>query len=167
METLGYSLDALLVRARAVKADWNLAVNEQSSRSASSGGSESPTSSSALRFLSIDEPMGSFAFQPSAPTNMLEPIVSAFDKQSLDSDDITSLPAFLHHDHSEVSQLLDERVLDAEAQGLTGEHLERLRTMLGKYRDVFRLSFGQDAAVRVPPLEVRVRPGTQPAKCST
>ncbi|GMF31949.1 unnamed protein product [Phytophthora fragariaefolia] len=42
----------------------------------------------------------------------------------------------------------------------------QLRDLLVKYRDVFRLSFGQDPPIRVEPLRVRVRDGATPVRFS-
>ncbi|KAH9142702.1 hypothetical protein AeRB84_013240 [Aphanomyces euteiches] len=45
-------------------------------------------------------------------------------------------------------------------------HLQRLHGLLQQYKDVFRLGFGSDPPVQVPPLEVRLHQGATPVCCS-
>ncbi|KAH9159923.1 hypothetical protein LEN26_002101 [Aphanomyces euteiches] len=45
-------------------------------------------------------------------------------------------------------------------------HLQRLHGLLQQYEDVFRLGFGSDPPVQVPPLEVRLHQGATPVCCS-
>ncbi|KAG6622734.1 Retrotransposon protein, Ty3-gypsy subclass [Phytophthora cinnamomi] len=65
-----------------------------------------------------------------------------------------------------VTRLLKERVQEAADAGLAEPLVTQLRELLIKYRDVFRVSFGQDPPIRVEPLRVRVRDGATPVRIS-
>ncbi|ETV93231.1 hypothetical protein H310_12675 [Aphanomyces invadans] len=61
------------------------------------------------------------------------------------TDDVTSLPSLsLVSAPFAVDSLLAARVAEAEAYGLAGPDLERLRALILRYSDVFRLSIGGD-----------------------
>lgn len=63
-----------------------------------------------------------------------------------------------------VVDILEERIRDAEAQGIGIKGATRLRSLLTEYVDVFRVEFGRDPPVKVPPMQVRLKKGAVPVK---
>ena len=65
------------------------------------------------------------------------------------------------HDESEVTPHLERMLEESIANGLP-EHLHaRMRNMLYKYREVFRLKLGSDAPVKVPPMRIKLKEGAE------
>ncbi|GMF39925.1 unnamed protein product [Phytophthora fragariaefolia] len=60
-----------------------------------------------------------------------------------------------------VQEALELKFKEAAANGLPSYEVEQLRDLLFGYVDVFRLSFGNDPPVRVPPLRVRLKEGAR------
>ena len=61
--------------------------------------------------------------------------------------------------------LLESKCGDARKDGASEEFVTVLRTLLSKYRDVFRTVLGRDPSVKVEPLEVCLKPDHVTVKC--
>jgi hypothetical protein len=57
------------------------------------------------------------------------------------------------------------KAAEAEAIGLSGDEVERLRPLLSKHVDVFRVDLGDDTPVKLEPLKVRIKPDSVPVRC--
>ena len=67
-----------------------------------------------------------------------------------------------------VAEVLAEKVKEAEAKGLSGSNLAKLRRLLDRFRDVFRLSFKKtDQPIKVEPLQVKLKEGAVPRVCKS
>ncbi|KAF0728336.1 hypothetical protein AaE_009450 [Aphanomyces astaci] len=64
-----------------------------------------------------------------------------------------------------VEAVIQDKLRAAEDEGLTADLLEKLRLLLAKHGDVFRLEIGHDEPIKVEPLRVRIKPGAVPVKC--
>ncbi|GMF20223.1 unnamed protein product [Phytophthora fragariaefolia] len=76
----------------------------------------------------------------------------------------TALPSLRVHDSSAVHDMFDSKLAAARAKGLSGKGVKRLREILLRRQDSFRLEFRRDPPVKVEPLQVRVKVNTQPTK---
>ncbi|KAE9083679.1 hypothetical protein PF006_g26638 [Phytophthora fragariae] len=76
----------------------------------------------------------------------------------------TALPSLRLHDSSAVHGMLDSKLAAARAKGLSAMGVKRLREILLRRQDSFRLEFGCDPPVKVAPLQVRVKVNAQPTK---
>ncbi|EGZ09875.1 hypothetical protein PHYSODRAFT_374997, partial [Phytophthora sojae] len=65
---------------------------------------------------------------------------------------------------SAVHDMLDSKLAAARAKGLSAKGVKRLREILLRRQDSFRLEFGSDPPVKVAPLQVRVKVNAQPTK---
>ena len=64
-----------------------------------------------------------------------------------------------------VEAVIQDKLRAAKEEGLTTDLLEKLRLLLAKHIDVFRLEIGHDEPIKVEPLRVRIKPGAVPVKC--
>ena len=65
-----------------------------------------------------------------------------------------------------VAVVLAEKLKEAKAKGLRGKPLAKLKHLLHRFRDVFRLAFKKsDQPVKVEPLQVKLKDGAQPRIC--
>ncbi|KAF0775881.1 hypothetical protein AaE_000418, partial [Aphanomyces astaci] len=64
-----------------------------------------------------------------------------------------------------VEAVIQDMLRAAEDDGLTADLLEKLRLLLAKHGDEFRLEIGHDEPIKVEPLRVRIKPGAVPVKC--
>ncbi|KAH9106103.1 hypothetical protein AeMF1_018211 [Aphanomyces euteiches] len=64
-----------------------------------------------------------------------------------------------------VDECLALKLQEAQDKGLSEDGTARLKEMLVKFRDVFRVSFQHDPPVDVEPLEVRFKPDAIPSTC--
>ncbi|KAH9111985.1 hypothetical protein AeMF1_013605 [Aphanomyces euteiches] len=69
-------------------------------------------------------------------------------------------------DEVQVAELIEERLHDATAKCLPNVSLQRLRTLGQQYKEVLRLEFGTDPPAKVPQIEVCLRQGVTPVRCS-
>ncbi|KAG6610714.1 Retrotransposon protein, Ty3-gypsy subclass [Phytophthora cinnamomi] len=76
----------------------------------------------------------------------------------------TALPSLRLHDSSAVHDMLDSKLAAARAKGLSVKGVKRLRKILLRRQDSFRLEFGRDPPVKVALLQMRVKVNAQPTK---
>ncbi|KAH9135378.1 hypothetical protein AeRB84_019195 [Aphanomyces euteiches] len=175
METLGYSLDAMLVRARGHKSEWDLDPAAFGSVIVHAQVITEQLPADAPQNIEFCTPLPlSIAAVVSVPRHVLSPpklhdsldeMISAID--NVDIDDITSTTKLATPVAVDVLDLLNKRIDDAAENRLSPAGIATLRDLLSRHADVFRLNFGCDPRVKVPALSVRVRPGVSPAKYSS
>jgi hypothetical protein len=61
--------------------------------------------------------------------------------------------------------ILMAKAAEAETIGLSGDEAERLRSLLSKHVNVFRVDLGDDPLVKVEPLKVWIKPDSVPVRC--
>ncbi|KAF0699578.1 Aste57867_9866 [Aphanomyces stellatus] len=61
--------------------------------------------------------------------------------------------------------ILMAKAAGAETRGFSPSNVKRLESLLSKHVDVFREDLGDDAPVKVEPLNVRIKPNSMPFKC--
>ncbi|CAK5063913.1 unnamed protein product [Aphanomyces euteiches] len=155
MHSLGFSLPSLLVAARDRQHVWDMAHLRQGSLPLAAVALASEVSFSPPAHV-----VPARSTSPSPPVDHSPDIVT-------DNSDIVDFPPVKPPEDVTVRELLAKRVIEARAQGMPEEALGRLEDLLLHYEDVFRLSFGSDPPVRVPPLEVKLRSGATPVRCAT
>ncbi|KAH9128004.1 hypothetical protein LEN26_009174 [Aphanomyces euteiches] len=155
MHSLGFSLPSLLVAARDRQHVWDMAHLRQGSLPLAAVALASEVSFSPPAHV-----VHARSTSPSPPVDHSPDIVT-------DNSDIVDFPSVKPPEDVTVRELLAKRVIEARAQGMPEEALGRLEDLLLHYEDVFRLSFGSDPPVRVPPLEVKLRSGATPVRCAT
>ena len=65
-----------------------------------------------------------------------------------------------------VAEVLADKFKEAKAKGLKGRPLAKLKHLLHRFRDVFRLAFKKtDQPIKVEPLQVKLREDAQPRVC--
>ncbi|RHZ30945.1 hypothetical protein DYB26_010448 [Aphanomyces astaci] len=64
-----------------------------------------------------------------------------------------------------VAAVLQDKLGATEVEGLTADFLQKLRLLLVKHCDVFRLDIDHDEPIKVEPLRVRIKPDAVPVKC--
>jgi len=65
-----------------------------------------------------------------------------------------------------VAEVLAEKFKETKAKGLRGKPLTKLKQLLHRFRDVFRLAFKKsDQPVKVEPLQVKLKDGAQSRIC--
>ncbi|POM71351.1 CRN2-like protein [Phytophthora palmivora] len=67
-------------------------------------------------------------------------------------------------DHEGVQAALAAKIDEARQAGLPPDCINTLQQLLARYCDVFRLAFGNDPPVKVPPLKLRLKVGARPVK---
>jgi transposase InsO family protein len=72
--------------------------------------------------------------------------------------------AFGRRTEEEITGQLEDMLIRAQKNGANVEQLSRLRTVIFKWSHVWRTKLGPDPAANVPPLKVRMKPGTKPIK---
>lgn len=163
MEKLGYSTDALLVRALQQKPVWDLAG---ASEDACGTKDKADDSVGGAEDLKRDENETNFVrvhklreFRRLEEPSMTEPDGKDFRSATPDLSSVATDVS------TAVREAIQSAIRDARAQGLTESASKELERILYEYEDVFRLEFGADPAIKVPPLKVRLKPGAQPVKC--
>ncbi|KAJ0408845.1 hypothetical protein P43SY_000741 [Pythium insidiosum] len=81
-----------------------------------------------------------------------------------DYDRLATMPDMKASTAQAVEEALRLSFDDAKANGLPQRLSQRLWDMLLTYSDCFRLEFGHDPPIKVPPLQVRMRPDARPVK---
>jgi hypothetical protein len=76
----------------------------------------------------------------------------------------TALPSMRLSDVPAVKDMLEKKLASARAKGLSPNGVKRLRAILLRRQDSFRLEFGSDPPVKVAPLQGRVKIDAQPTK---
>ncbi|KAH9145267.1 hypothetical protein AeRB84_010825 [Aphanomyces euteiches] len=152
MQRLGYSLSELLTAARAKSHDWDCST------------AWVQASSSVVDNFAHTRPMptSSLSKDPAAAVHSIQMPVDT----SLDELHHVDLPTIIPHDKDKVTSLIADRVAEAVEQGLPQDYVAPLQKLLTRHADVFRLGFGSDPPVKVPPLHVRLKPGVSPVRCS-
>ncbi len=138
MAMLGYSSDALIARARQQKQEYDVELK----------GVEPSEVAKACR----------------VQTEKLFEEVKTMEYDRFDErvmfPDIKEKPLGLNEEA--VEQAVDEAI----KSGMPSQYKQRLNSLLTKYSDVFRTSFGQDPPVKVDPLKIRLKPNAEPVKCT-
>jgi AraC-like DNA-binding protein len=147
MEQLGYSTDGILTAAFRQQPVWDLTSTNGVGGAADD---ECDTGPQTIRMRQLREQEqveateGVGGFGPddmgfrAAPTTLLDPTKGQ---------------------RAAVQEILDYATEDAKASGLSESEAAELSRILHSYVDVFRLEFGCDPPVEVPPMKVRVKPG--------
>jgi hypothetical protein len=140
MNQLGYSVDDLLSRARREQVVYEVDVVPE----------EETTAIGRMKTLRERQ------FQ-------MEPLDDGIDR---DESSLADTPELKAHSPNAVWDVLQQKVEDARAAGMSPRGTEHLLLLLKEHQDVFRLEFGSDPAVKIPPLQVKLRPGARPVTCS-
>ncbi|KAH7462617.1 Retrovirus-related Pol polyprotein from transposon 297 [Phytophthora ramorum] len=139
MNRLGYSTDGLLAAARTRQPEYCLTepAEEDSDKN------NSPlVRVQAMRTRLLDE----------------------LDVDGDDLDELVASPRLVAETTRAVQEALELKIQEARANGLTSKEGDDLQELLFRHIDVFRLSFGDDPPVRVPPLRVHLKEGARPVK---
>ncbi|GMF48914.1 unnamed protein product [Phytophthora fragariaefolia] len=146
MKILGYSTDELLIRARDVQTEWDLAGADDTT---------APTEETTplLRVCRLQ----AAAMETSAPIAAVSEDVERYETR-------TAFPTMAPEVLTVLIRTLELRFKVAREMGLVLEPRARLKANLSTRQDVFRLQFGDDPPVRVAPLQVRLKPGATPTR---
>jgi transposase InsO family protein len=68
---------------------------------------------------------------------------------------------------SDLKNALDKMLAAAASSGLPATYLPDFKSLTFKFIDVWRLKLGADPPAAVPPLKIRLRPGSLPRRCTT
>ncbi|OWZ02136.1 LOW QUALITY PROTEIN: hypothetical protein PHMEG_00026351, partial [Phytophthora megakarya] len=143
MQKLGYSPEKLLAAAQKVSDDWDMSDVDD--------GPESKVA----RVLACT---GSLENEERTPEeNVLE-----------DAENQACFPDFtseINAERKEIRDILLEKVDEARRFGASVEFVQKLEQILMQLIDVFRISIGRDPPVDMPPMEVKLKPGTSPIRC--
>ena len=74
-----------------------------------------------------------------------------------DDDKFTAFPDMKKSSKETIRAILDAKIEEAKANGIDGDDLTRLREILDRFVDVFRVEFGHDPPVKIKPMMVRMR----------
>jgi hypothetical protein len=58
---------------------------------------------------------------------------------------------------AQIIEILDQKVKEAESNGMSESGQAQLRELLDEYRDVFRVSFAKDLPIDVEPMEIKLQ----------
>ena len=146
MIRVGYSTDGLLAAARQRQEEWQL-----SDQMADKNVVPSTSSTPLIRVHQLQQ-------------------ANCYGQLERDDSDAVDLLSSTPEKHvgdaaAAVRVELGKRLDDAKANGLGEQESVRLEQLLHQYQDVFRLSFGADPPVSIPPLQVRLKPDAVPVKC--
>lgn len=64
----------------------------------------------------------------------------------------------------EIEKELEKRIKDAGQNGLTGKGIERLRSLISKFKHIFRLRLGKGKPAKVPPMKIDLDTSKSPVK---
>ncbi|POM57665.1 Hypothetical protein PHPALM_37794 [Phytophthora palmivora] len=183
MTVLGYSSDELLVRARGTKSEWELGDKGQVGDDAETKALQRMCRmQTRTRDIALDRMALEGLVDNTAPTDQdwggsdtvhggTDPPETIFKTKNLTpaywqlplSSSGAQVLAFQTRDGS-VHDMLDSKLAAARAKGLSAKGVKRLREILLRRQDSFRLEFGSDPPVKVAPLQVRVKVNAQPTK---
>uniref|UniRef100_H3GWP3 Reverse transcriptase domain-containing protein n=1 Tax=Phytophthora ramorum TaxID=164328 RepID=H3GWP3_PHYRM len=80
-------------------------------------------------------------------------------------DDLVTTPSLIAEiDQQGVQAVSAAKVQEAREAGLPSDCVETLQQLLVRYCDIFRLAFGNDPPIKVPPLKIRLKQGARPVK---
>ena len=148
LHSLGFNLDSHLarVRERYHDADFAHVTHDDSSQSSHDSTSTTCKLASLLQRNNEDK------------------------AQSQDSQDcnpgkaFNDVPNSRTHIAEDVAPALENIVKEAKANGLTNNNVTRLKKLLDKYVDIFRLKLGSDPAVKVAPMRIQLRENAVPTR---
>ena len=142
MRQLGYSTDVFLSNAYRRQPEWQLSRDHLLGAATDS---KEPTTM--VRVQQLRE-------------NVL------YEREDSDAqDERAQLPDLRKSTTAAIREALHMRHREAVDCGLSVDEGQRLWQLLEQYHDIFRLEFGNDPPVQVPPLKVHVRPDAVPVKC--
>ncbi|ETV93471.1 hypothetical protein H310_12522 [Aphanomyces invadans] len=145
MDLLGFSVDTLLVGARQKNTKWDVSVDDEPPAHGMSKLQRMTTSRHGA-----DEPVLADGDGMECATPEVATVTDEEQRKKM---------------RDEVFAVLMSKVAEAESCGLTGDDVERLKALLSKHVDVFRIDLGNDPPVKVEPLKVRIKPKSTPVKC--
>ena len=89
--------------------------------------------------------------------------------ENADPDPIAPIPtagAAMGEDTEEEIQEAFLTMLDkAKESGMSAKGLAEAKELLKEFRDIFRIKLGKDGPAKIPPMEVKLKPGAKPVKC--
>jgi len=65
--------------------------------------------------------------------------------------------------HEEKTEMVEDKVKEAIANGISDDGAEKLRQLLREYDDVLRIRLGNDPPAKVSPMKIRIREGSRPS----
>ncbi|KAJ8558820.1 hypothetical protein ON010_g8629 [Phytophthora cinnamomi] len=170
MQKLGYTTDGFLVKALRTRSEWDLASADQdvgtssTTTAAKAGGSDSGRDG-----LLHERKPELVRMQQLRELVRLDPGLQGDGMGAAEDADFRTATPILSRDKAkaseEVHKALQAGIEDAYGHGLPPAAAKELRHIVFQHEDVFRLEFGGDPPLKVPPMQVRLKPGAQPVKC--
>ena len=88
--------------------------------------------------------------------------------ENADPDPIEPMPtagaAMGEDTEDEIQQAFEKMLKNAEENGMSEKGLATAKELLYEFRDIFRIRLGKDAPAKIPPMEVKLKPGAKPVK---
>ena len=158
--SLGFNLNAHLARVRAKLHDQDFShiVFVADEQMMAENTPQPQGKLSKLLQNSAEETDENPQFLDSSPKNNDHPTV---DKQEPTLEDGAIAG---NHDENEVLPELERIFAEAKESGLPKNLHKKLKSLLNKYRDIFRVRLGSDRAVSVPPMNIQLQTGASPVR---
>jgi hypothetical protein len=173
MQQLGYTTDGFLVKAFRTKPEWDLASADQDVSTmatpeglpARDGGVSGPGRDGLQRKGKPEL----VRMQQLRELVRLDPGLHGDDMGAAEDADFRTATPILSREgpkaSEEVRKALQAGIEDAYGHGLPPTAAKELRRIVFQHEDVFRLEFGGNPPLKMPPMQVRLKPGAQPVKC--